>query len=240
MNLTGILDKINITNGFDHLNVLNMINHPLPILVYLLIAFAVTRIPFVRVYFSVFNTLLHEIIRIIIDGGITNKIKLHKDGPGRDENNENSRFKNTMIIYAGYTGASLAAIGLFYLVSNQNYHIILYLFIGLLAVSILLWIRNFGGILWAISFLVLLALPLYFRQDLAIMHISIFLSSLILIQSIINGIQVCRRSLFERNPDRSGILSRVKVIPAMMLGIVLFGQSLYAGYFIIQNILSLY
>lgn len=216
-------------------------NHTLPIFVYLFIALIVSQIPYVRVYFSLCNTLLYEIIRVIIGGGYSKKIKLHSERSRRITNIENSGFKHTFLSYAAYTGESLAAIGLFYFVAHQNYLYILYIFMGLMAVAVLLWIRNFFGILWAVSFIVLLALPIYFRYDIAIIHIGFFLASFFLIQSIFNGIQVCRQGLLERkNPARSGLLARVRVIPAMMFGVVLLGQSLYAGYFIVIKFLSIY
>lgn len=216
-------------------------NHTLPILVYLFIALIVTQIPYLRVYFSLGNTLLYEVIRVMLEGGVKKKINLHNEGSGRIINIENSRFKHILITYLAYTGASLAAIGLFYLVSNQNYYFIIYLFIALMVVAVLLWIRHFWGIIWVLSFVVLLALPMYLGQTIAIMHISIFLSSFLLIQSIMNGIQVCRQSLLERKKTAgSSMLARLKFIPAMMLGVVLLGQSLYTGYFIAIHILSLH
>jgi hypothetical protein len=214
-------------------------NHSLPILVYLFSALIVTQIPFLRGYFSLCNTLCHEVIQLVLEGKLAKKITLHNNQSGQIGNFENSRFKHTLITYAAFTGESLAAIGLFYLVSNQNYDSILYLFIGLMVVSVLLWIRNFYGIIWAVSFVVLLALPLYFSYDIAIMHISIFLSAFLLIQSIINGIKICRKSLLQRH-TASGILAKVKLFPVMMVGLVLLGQSLYTGYFIAKKIFSLH
>lgn len=216
-------------------------NHKLPIIVYLFTVLIVTRIPYIRIYFSFCNTLIHEVIGVILAGGFSKKIKLNYDRSRQITNFEHSRFKHTLKSYAGYTAESLASIGLFYFVASNDYHYILYLFIGLMVGAVLLWIRNLIGILWAISFIVLLALPIYFRYDNAIMHISIFLSSFLLIQSIINGIQVCRQSLLDRkNSPRLGILAKVRVIPSMLFGIVLLGQSLYAGYFIVKNILSIH
>jgi hypothetical protein len=173
-----------------------------------------------------------------LEGGFS-KIQLHKDGSaGHGSIAVTSRFKNTIITYAGYTGASLAAIGLFYLVSKQNYHMILYLFIGVLVVTVVFWIRNFFGIVWALTFAGALAVPLYFRFDLVVMHLSIFLASFILVQSILNGLQLCKQSLLERkNPTKSGLMARVRIIPALMFGGILLGQSVYTGYFIVKNIL---
>ena len=215
-------------------------NHTLPIPIYLFIALIATHIPYIRAYFSLCNTLLHEVIMVILEGRRASKIYLPNDSSKVITNAENYSFKHSLITYAGYTGQSLVAIGLFYLVSNQNYYFIFYLFIALMVIAVLLWIRNVWGIIWALSFVVLLALPMYFQYNIAIMHISIFLSSFLLMKSIMNGLQVCRQSLWERKKIAGyGFLVRLKLIPVMTLGVILLGQSLYTGYFIINHILHL-
>jgi len=216
----------------------DMMNDKWSILIYLLMALIVTQVPYVRVYSSLCNTLIRDIIRVILEGRKTKKKNLPINHLIQKKN---FHFKNTLIMYAGYTGESLAAIGLFYLVSNQNFHLILYLLIVLIVVGVVLSIRNLWLFLWALSFIVLLSFPLYFKLTMAIMHMSIFLASLLLIQSIINGIRVCRQSLLkQKDPARSGIFSKLKLIPTILLGIILLGQSLYTGYFIAKNILSFY
>lgn len=216
-------------------------NDLLPIFVYLLTALVITQIPFLRVYFALCNILLHEIIWVMVEGAFINKIKLHYNRGRKLTNIEKSQVKHTLITYAGHTSESIAAIGLFYLVANQHYNYILYLFVGILGVAVILWIRNFWGFLWALSFIAFLAISIYFKYDIAIMHISILLSSLIFIQSILNGIKVCRQILIERkSPVRLGFFPGIKFIPLLMLGVVLLGQSLYAGFFIVRSVLSLY
>jgi hypothetical protein len=54
-------------------------NHTLPIFVYLFIALIVSQIPYVRVYFSLCNTLLYKIICVILEGGVSKEIKLYSD-----------------------------------------------------------------------------------------------------------------------------------------------------------------
>ena len=238
MNMTSIMENLNIAGVMDDLTILN---RALPILVYLFIALIVTKIPYVRVYFSNLNTLLREVIRVILEGVVANRINLQHTGSRNMTIAENSRFKNTLITYVGYTGESVAAIVLFYLVSNQSYQMIVYLFIGLIAGAAILWVRHFWSIMWALSFVVLLALPIYFGYSIAIMHISIFLAAILLVQSIVNGIRVCRQSFLERkNRSESGLFARVKFIPAMMLGIIILGQSLYTGYYIVINFLRIH
>lgn len=234
---------MNVKDMLNHLDIsylLDAIERPLPILIYLMLAFVITRIPYVRAYFSLCNILLYEVIRVILEGSLGNKIFLSPDGPSRT-NVGNSRLKNAFITYAGHTGVSLASIGLFYLVAKESYHLIFYLFIGLVMTAAFLWIRNILGLIWAITFSLSLTSFIYFGHSMAIMHISIFLSSLIFVQSVLNGIRLCKNHLMEgKNPLRAGLFAKVKLLPVFMLGVLLLGQSVYAGYFIVKNILSLY
>ena len=204
------------------------------ILMYVVIALAGTRIPYVRVFLSLCNTLVYEVIYVCLEGGVTNKIKLHKDGLGTTTNTGTSPFKKALIGYAGYTGTSIAAIGLFFLVSKGSYHLVIYIFIGLLVSSLLLWIRNLFGFIWGITFVSLLVLPLYFRYELVITHTSIFLASILFTQSILNALRVCKQSFLARE---NTTFAKIKMLPSFILGLILFAQSLYGGYFIFKNFL---
>jgi hypothetical protein len=210
------------------------------ILLYLAAALAISRLPMFRVYFSLCNTLIEKIIHVlavvVTREGKSNKIKLYKNGSGETTSNVNSKIKKVMIVYIGYTGTLIIALGLFYLLSSYKFLFVIYFFIGLLVISILLWIRNFFGVIWALSFVVLLAVPLYCRNELAIMHISIFLSSLILIQAIINALQVIRQSF--NTEGKPGAKTKIARIPAIICGVALLGQSLYATYFIFNHVLK--
>jgi hypothetical protein len=210
------------------------------VLLYLAAALAISRLPMFRVYFSLCNTLIEKIIHVLAvvatREGKSNKIKLYKNGSGETTSIVNSKIQKVMIVYIGYTGTLLLAMGLFYLLSLNKFHFVIYFFIALMVISILLWIRNLFGVLWALSFVALLAVPLYFRNELAIMHISIFLSSLILIQAIINAFQVIRQSF--RTEGKQGALAKIARIPAIICGIALLGQSLYAAYFIFNEVLN--
>jgi hypothetical protein len=210
------------------------------ILLYLAAALAISRLPMFRVYFSLCNTLIEKIIHVLVvvvtREGKSNKIKLYKNGSGETTSMVDSKIKKVMIVYIGYTGTLILALGLFYLLSFNKFDWVIYFFIGLMVISILLWIGNFFGVLWALSFVALLALPLYFRNDLVIMHISIFLSSLILIQAIINAFQVIRQSF--KIEGKPGALAKIARIPAIVCGVALLGQSLYAAYFIFNHILN--
>jgi hypothetical protein len=182
-----------------------------------------------------------------MEGG---KIHLYRDGSGQTTGNGTSPFKKALISYAGYTGTSVAAIGFFYLVSREYYHLVIYLYLGLSVLALLLWIRNAFGVIWGISVSVLLALPVYFRYktvlpvnvnfEMVLVHMSIFLSSVLFVQSIIGAVQVCKQSFMSRsNPKRKAALVQTKLVPAVVLGIILFGQTVLAGYFFALNFINL-
>lgn len=219
------------------------------ILIYLGVALVGSMVPFLRSYFAHFHNLVNLVISACLEGG---KIHLYRDGSGQTTGSAVLPFKRALISYAGYTGASVAAIGLLYLVLKGHYHLVVYLYLGLSVVALLLWIRNAYGVLWGISTVALLALPIFFRYEtvLAIpvninfgtllVHIGILLASVLFIQSMIGAVQVCRQAFMSRsNPKRKAALVQTKFIPAVVLGIILFGQTVLAGYFFALNFISL-
>lgn len=219
------------------------------ILIYLGIGLVGSRLPYIRVFLAHCHNLVSTVISVCLEGG-RNKILLHQDGTSQTTGSLTSPFKKALISYAGYTGASVAAIGLFYLVSRGHYHLVIYLYLGLSVLALLLWIRNIFGVIWGLSIAVLLALPVYFRYqtvlpvnfnfEMVLVHISIFLASVLFTQSIICAIQVCKQAFMSRsNPARKAALVQTKLIPAVILGLALFGQTLYAGYFFVQNFIRL-
>jgi hypothetical protein len=217
------------------------------ILIYLGVALVGSGLPFIRVYLAHFHNLVHLVISACLEGS---KIHLNRNGSGQTTGNHNSPFKKALISYAGYTGASVAAIGLFYLVSRGHYHLVIYLYLGLSVLALLLWIRNAFGVIWGLSIAILLALPVYFRYEtvlpvninfeMVLVHVSIFLASVLFVQSIISAVQVCKQAFMSRsNPKRKAALVQTKLVPAVVLGIILFGQTVLAGSFFALNFISL-
>lgn len=97
------------------------------------------------------NTLIHELshgLMAIVTGGKVHKITLHRDTSGLAiTRTKRSRTIRALVAYAGYTGSSAAAVGLFYLLQQGDYQTILLIFLGITAVSSLFWVRNLYGFL---------------------------------------------------------------------------------------------
>ncbi|MFD0828503.1 M50 family metallopeptidase [Neobacillus sp. M.A.Huq-85] len=221
------------------------------ILIYVGVAIVGSRLPIIRVYFAHLHNLVNLVISVCLEGGRENKIQLYQDGSAETTGNMTSSIKKALISYAGYTGTSVAAIGLFYLVSRGYFHLIIYLFFGLTVLALFLWIRNLFGVIWGFSLAFLLALPVSFRYygsllpidvnyEMIVLHLSILIASVLFIQSIICAIQVCKQVFMARsNPARKVALVQTKFVLAVVLGLTLVGQTVYAGFYFIQNFISL-
>jgi hypothetical protein len=203
---------------------------------YLAFALIISYLPFIKIYAALCNTLIHEMSHLIFSRRkLSNKIALHHDGTGLATTHSNW-LMGILVSYSGYTGSSLSAVGLFYLMHKGYYASIVYVFIALVTIAALLWIRNFFGFVWAISVVVLLTLAVYQNLELLMMHISMLLSSIILVQSITTAFMVFKLSLTQRkNAGDATDLARATWTPALLWGTLFFGQSLYAGYFIFKH-----
>lgn len=129
--------------------------------------------------------------------------------------------------------------GLYYLVVKGSYRLIVYAFIGVLLLSLLLWIRNLFGAIWVLSLSCLLAVPVYFNYNIAFVHISIFLASVVFTQSVLHAAKVCTQSIQDsKDFPKKAVLTRAKMLSGFLIGLILLGQSLYGGLYIFKNFLS--
>ncbi|WP_251550262.1 M50 family metallopeptidase [Neobacillus muris] len=228
--------------------------------IYLAIALAGSGLPIIKIFLAHFHNLVSLVICACLEGGRGIKIQLLRDGSGQTTGAIASPFKKALISYAGYTAVSVTAIGLFYLVARGSYHLVIYLSLGWTILALVLWIRNLFGVFWGLSVAVILALPVYLRcqmampaqiryelvfpfhinYELVFVHMSIFLASVLFIQSIICAVRVCKQMFMSRtNPARKAALVQTKFVPAIVLGLALLSQTIYAGYFFVQNFISI-
>ncbi len=222
-----------------HINPMSYLDYDkeMPIFVYLAIGLIISVIPLIKTCFSIWNTMLLNIISDIAAGRKIRAIRKRKKL--LEGETEGKTLKDAFHMYVGHTGALLGALGLFYLVANQQYELIFFVLIGFLAISLLFWIRSFVGFVWALVWIVLLAAPIVYLNETIIMHGAIFLAAVILVQSVLGSFVELRSSVSNRKGMKGkGIFGRLKWVPAMIFGLALIGQSLYAGFFIVTTFLS--
>lgn len=208
-----------------------MMKDVLPITIYIAAAVFICLIPYVKVYFSIWNTLIVEVVIFFTTG----KNKPKKQINEMTEEKEKNGLKYALKLYIGYTGMLAVTIGLFYLLSKHNYQEILYILIGMLGFSLIIWIRKLFKLIWAITFIILLGTTLYLNIEIAITHLAIFLSFVILVQSILSSFFAFRNSVNVHLQPNKRMMTRLKEIPIMIFGFVLLVQSIYIGFFIIKS-----
>jgi len=203
----------------------------LPMLVYLAAAIVLTRIPYINGYLSLCYKLIQGVFRVLLGERKSKKTRLLKNESTLEITYETS-FKHDLIDYVSYTATTLTTVGLFYLIATANNHLLLYIFMGLIAFSLVFWIRHPLEWIGALSVLAMLGLPVYFGFETIVSNLAMFLAASVLVQSVLSSLKICRQIFF--NTKRNGIVAKVKRIPSMILALALVGQSLYVGYFIVS------
>ncbi|QDP41363.1 M50 family metallopeptidase [Radiobacillus deserti] len=200
---------------------------------YILLAYVFMKVPVVGPNLRLLNTLIHECSHVLVakmTGGRGHSIKLHPDTSGTALVQSSTRFSGILSTYAGYTGPSLTAFALFYLLKQGNYQLVMLFFLTLVVGTTILWIRNVFGLLWSISFAGLLYVLFYYELDEALLHGSIILCSIVLLESITSAAFIFFKSMTSpREAGDATILQRVTWIPAVIWGMLFFVQSVFVG-----------
>lgn len=213
-------------------------------------------------YIALANTLIHEVFHCICawaTGGKAHAISLHHDTSGLATTSTSSRLARILVSYGGYTGSSITAIALFYLLNKGKYEYIIYVFICFAIIGLLVWTKNFiaflrdsfislfkfslykgntnlFGLVWSLGFIVILGILIYQNNLQLIQHASIFLSSIVLVESIKTAFVIFVLSIKNRKDAGDATsLAQATFIPAVIWGVVFLGQSIYAGHFIVTH-----
>lgn len=208
---------------------------------YLFVALTITRVPYLGKYFSVANTMIHENYHILfsyLSSGKGVSISLFSDTSGVAHTLQRHRLGRVVTSYAGYTGSTFTAVVLFYCLYKGLYTEILYFFIGLAIYNLLFWVRNLYGILWLLTFISLTVAIVWFQLQTVVIHISVFLAAIVLVEQFTSTIVVLKAS-FKNRKDAGDCtsLAEATFIPAFIWGILFAGQSCIAIYYVFLNYL---
>ena len=231
--------------------------------IYIVGAIVLTHIPYLGKYFAVVNTAVHEgshaVIAILTSGKVY-AIKLFPDSSGLATTGMRGRLPSILVAYAGYTGSSLTAVLLYWCLKQEYYQGIIVGFIILLVSTLIIWMGNLGpalkitlkslirfkkppkdswnfyGFVWLVTFSVLLGLAYWYGDISLIQHISMFLSSIVLVQSVTTAYTILLLSFKYRfDAGDATNLKKFTHIPTAIWGMIFFLQSLYAVYYIWDN-----
>ncbi len=197
-------------------------------------ALVFSRIPYVGKVVRVINTMIHEtghaLMTLMLSGEVV-KIDLFSDTSGRATTKSSSKLTAFFISIAGYPFASITAFGTFYLFTKENFLIPVIVFLSIALINLIFWVRNLYGIIWLLVFLSSCFGLIYLGEKNWIYVFSVFISSILLVDSIVSASVVCYLSI--TNPKASGDASNLKdqsYVPAFIWGILFFAQALFFGY----------
>jgi len=216
-------------------------NHVALIYIYLVFALLITNIPFIGKYMAVANTIIHEAshcLMALLFSGKVHSMSLFSDTSGEARVSPRNWLSRILISYAGYTGSSFAAIGLYFALSKGKYEIILISYITLMIVC-LFWIRNLFGFIWTITFVCIIGFIVYKDLSVLILHVSFLLSAIVLAQSVSSAFVVLKLSFIDnKNAGDATNLANTTFLPAQLWGLLFFVQSLYAAYYIFIHFIT--
>ena len=178
----------------------------IPLIYWLLVAaFVLPKIPYVGKFFNVINTGIHELghalMALILQGQVL-KIELFGDTSGSAVTKSANRFTAMLVSLSGYMFASAVAYFAFYLIHIGYVH---HFIIGLSLVFLLmliLWVRNWFGVIWVLLFVALNAFLIYHGNELYINIAALFYAVMILIESVWSTLVVLFISVV--NPESAG------------------------------------
>lgn len=197
------------------------------------------RIPLAGKYFQVFNTFIHEnghaIIALLTRGKIQ-KIELFADTSGSTITLTNNKISQFLTSLAGYPASAGAAFLLYFLLNQQQELTILICISVLIAINLLLFVRNTYGIIWLISFGGLLYFLFYLDDPMAMRTAVTFFAGILFWGSLLSPARLI--AIAWQAPAHAGDatnLNKLTGIPSLLWSILFFTGSLWIAWFTIAQ-----
>lgn len=195
------------------------------------LAILLTHIPILGNYVRIVNTLVHESGHALIAliGGDVYTISLFMNTEGVTYTSHSSWFGGFFTGGAGYVASSFMAFIAFWLISRKKYKILIGIIVGLILINVLLWVRNFYGVFWLLSFGTAFILLLYKSTANVVQYCLLLIASILLVESVSSAFTIQMLSYLQPHNagDATGLAESTVFIPAQVWGTILFVQSLF-------------
>lgn len=203
---------------------------------YLITALIICHIPIIRRVFCTINTMVHEsghAIAALLTIGKVYSVSLFMNSEGLAETGTRSWISRFIISYAGYTISSIVAFLSFHSIYIDKSYFIFFGLLILAIINLILWVRNFYGILWLSAFIGF-SIYLEYHQLVELKDsFTLLLACIILIHSVTSALAIFYLSIFNtRNAGDATNLANQTSIPAIFWGLLFFTQSLVSLYYV--------
>lgn len=210
------------------------------VLLFIVLAIILTKLPIIGKYLAVMNTLIHEVghqLASILTFGKAHKIQLFANTEGLAFSSHRFWIGKFITSLAGYVFASFMTTTFFFLIYKGRYDLVIYILLVILAISMIFWVRNWYGFFWILTFTAGF-IWLLWKIDHSIMeHIVLFLVSILFVEAITSAFAIMYLSfkMPTQAGDATSLAELTYLVPAQIWGIVFFGQSLYFGWLAMKN-----
>ncbi|MDQ0156216.1 M50 family metallopeptidase [Robertmurraya andreesenii] len=199
------------------------------------LAILLTYVPFIGNYVRIVNTLVHETGHALIAliGGDVHQISLFMNTEGVTYTSHSSWVGGFFTGGAGYVASSLMAFLAFWLISRKRYNILIVILVGLILLNVVLWVRNFYGIFWLLSFGAGFLLLLFKGSSTLVQNCLLLIASILLVESVSSAFTIQMLSFIQPHSagDATGLARSTVFIPVQAWGVILFAQSLLFVWF---------
>lgn len=201
------------------------------------LAVALSFVPVISRYLSLINTFIHEsghAIMTLVTGGKNRSISLFKNGGGLAIGGTTSSFARFLVLLSGYTSSSASGFGIFYLLLHEHVRLVFFLFVGLIVINVVFWIRNFFGLLWILSFLGVFFLLYKYVPETALFNVFLFFAFVINIESFKSAITILKLSF--KKPNQAGDATYLQEVTRMPSGVWGMFFAVQAAYFVFLSL----
>lgn len=204
-----------------------------------LLAVLLPRIPFIGKFFRAVNTLIHEAghaVMAVLTGSGIKKIELFSDLSGTATTVSDSKFKQFLISLAGYPSSVIVSLFFFFLLENNNYNFIYYVLAVVSLICLILFVRNAYGIFWLVFFTGICVALVYFNIKWLMFAFAVFISSILLWESIISTLILIRISF--KTPNAAGDATNLKksaLLPPQFWAVLFFIINISVAAFVIYK-----
>jgi len=202
------------------------------------------RIPVIGIFFRIVNTMIHEsghAIAALLTSGEVVRLDLEHDTSGSALTKSTSWVSRFLTSLAGYPFSSACAWLLFYFVKLQKFDWILFALFSVALINLLLWVRNWFGIIWLMLFMLLTALVFFYTPPFYHKALAIFCSGVVLFDSVASAFIIFVLSI--KSAKQSGDarnLADATHIPAFFWGLLFLTQSLWFAYWVADMFLDIH
>ncbi len=202
--------------------------------IFLAISIVLSRLPIIGKYFIGINTLIHEtghaLMALFLSGKV-HRIDLSSDTSGSALTSTDNKFKSFLVSIIGYPFSSIIAFVFFYFIHQKAFDYVLFIIIGIAILNLILYVRNWYGIFWLLSFLSISVLIIYFKIEMLLFGFALFCSFIILSDSILSAIILLIISI--KSPKAAGDannLANLTHFPAVFWSVLFVAFSIFMGY----------